>query len=196
MTTPSAFRRTLTTVLLGLLTLTLAPTTTSASDTPLDAPLDAPPDHAAPMPHAAEALSPVTIDAPALSADTRMVPAVAPLKRSIGSLEALRQSLTHGDVATQTKAAHTVAVLATEKTNASHLTALQPALQTVAFNTDAPDKTRLMALTAFYKLDADRALHAMHRHLDDEPSDRVRRVMTRMLAAEWSPHPGKIVPSA
>jgi hypothetical protein len=24
----------------------------------------------------------------------------------------------------------------------------------------------------------------------------VRRVMTRMLAAEWTPHPGTIVPSA
>jgi hypothetical protein len=187
MTVSSALRRTLATFLFGLLTLPLAPTAASATD--------APPEDPAPMPHAAEALPLAQLDAPAL-ADPSMVPAVAPLKRSLGSLEALRHSLTHGDVATQTKAAHTVAVLATETTNAPHLTALQPALKAVAFNTDAPDKTRLMALSALHKLDADRALHAMHRNLDDEPSDRVRRVMTRMLAAEWSPHPGRIVPSA
>lgn len=53
-----------------------------------------------------------------------------------------------------------------------------------------------MALTTFYRLDATRALHAMHRNLDDESSDRLRRVMTRMLAAEWTPHPETIVPSA
>ena len=183
----SVLRRTLATLLFGLLTLPLAPTAASATD--------APPEDPAPMPHAAEALPLAPVDAPAL-ADPSMVPAVAPLKRSIGSMEALRHSLTHGDVATQTKAAHTAAVLATEKNSAPHLNPLRPALRDIAFDADAPDRTRLMALTAFYKLDATRALHAMHRNLDDEPSDRVRRVMTRMLAAEWTPHPGTIVPSA
>jgi hypothetical protein len=152
---------------------------------PVDRPLTETPDA-----EAIHVFPPAPVAEGTLVASPPAAATAMPLERDIRALQGLRDMLKHGGTVTQGRAAHRVSVLATGTKNDPYLRALRPALTSVLYDYDAPERNRLMALAALYKISPEVTLHSVKTRVDQEPSDRVQTTMENVLRGGWTPEMG------
>lgn len=113
-----------------------------------------------------------------------------PVVRDVRALQNLRRSLRSEDLHVRQRAAHRVASLSTDPENVPYLKNLRPILQEIAFDEEADEGVRLLALSALYRTTPKRALYLILRErVEKEPSARVRHAMERMIEGAWEPKP-------
>jgi len=132
----------------------------------------------------------VTSFSPSSPAASRTASAAMPLERDINTLRELRGMLKQGDAETRGQVAHRVTILAAGTENVPYLRPLRPELMDMLFDYSAPEKNRLMALAALYKISPKVTLHSVQARIDREPSDRVRTTMENVVRGGWTPEMG------
>jgi len=131
----------------------------------------------------ARPLPPEMPSVPAL-AETHTAAAM-PLERDLEALKGLHEMLTTGDRQAQGTAAHRLSQLADREETTAHLKGFQAPLKELMYDYEAPVGTRLMALSALYRIAPKTTLYSLRATIEDEPSTHVRAVMKQVLGGGW-----------
>jgi hypothetical protein len=116
-----------------------------------------------------------------------------PVMRDIRGLQSLRQSLKSGKLTLQQEAVHQAASLSVKEDNISYLKNLRPTLQTLAYDEEASDGVRLLALSTLHRITPDRSFRlVLQEKVKTESSEVVRQAMQRMIAEAFEPTPVSI----
>jgi hypothetical protein len=111
-----------------------------------------------------------------------------PVMRDIRGLQSLRQSLRSEKLTIRQVAVHRAASLSVREDNVSYLENLRPILQALAYDEEADDGTRLLALSTLYRITSDRPFRlVLQEKLKTESSAVVRQAMQRMIAGAFEP---------